>query len=144
MLKIHSSFSKKVPVRGVRMSSQSYHATVEMELPDGLTPAQLRQKIHETFGLVRDSVEQELASESPAPADGNGSNGNGGHPVSQKQLRFIRSLGAELGCSQSDLDRLAMERFGEEQVARLSRPQASRLIDELSSTRRNQQTRRAA
>ena len=61
MLKLTSSFSKKVPVAGADYSSQSYHAAVEVELPDGLTPEQLRQRIHETFELVRGSVEAELS-----------------------------------------------------------------------------------
>ncbi len=60
-------------------SSQSYHASVEVELPDGLTPPQLQQRIHETFSLVRDSVENEIT----------GSNGNTQRdesgPASEKQ-----------------------------------------------------------
>jgi len=59
MLKLNASYSKKVPAEG-EYSSQSYHASIEVELPDGLTPDQLNGKIHETFALVRDSVEAEL------------------------------------------------------------------------------------
>ena len=59
MLKLNASDSKKVPA-DTEYSSQSYHASVEVELPDGLTPDQLNAKIHETFALVRDSVESEL------------------------------------------------------------------------------------
>ena len=60
MLKLTSSFSKKVPVVGSEYSSQSYHATVEVELPSGLTTEQIQARIHETFELVRSSVEAEL------------------------------------------------------------------------------------
>ena len=60
MLKLTSSFSKKVPVIGSDYSSQSYHATVEVELPSGLTTEQIQARIHETFELVRTSVEAEL------------------------------------------------------------------------------------
>ena len=35
MLKLNASYSKKVPA-GEEYSSQSYHASVEVELPDGL------------------------------------------------------------------------------------------------------------
>ncbi len=55
MLKLNASYSKKVPAEG-EYSSQSYHASVEVELPDGLTPEQLQGKIHETFDLVRNSA----------------------------------------------------------------------------------------
>ena len=59
MLKLNASYSKKVPAEG-EYSSQSYHASIEVELPDGLTQEQLQNRIHETFALVKDSVETEL------------------------------------------------------------------------------------
>ena len=39
---------------------------VEVELPDGLSQDQLNDKIHETFAMVRDSVEAELHGNKPA------------------------------------------------------------------------------
>jgi len=60
MLKLNASYSKKVPAEG-EYSSQSYHASIEVELPDGLTSGQLNEKIHDTFDLVRKSVESELS-----------------------------------------------------------------------------------
>jgi len=36
MLKLNASYSKKVPADG----SQSYHASIEVELPDGLSSEQ--------------------------------------------------------------------------------------------------------
>jgi hypothetical protein len=59
MLKLNASFSKKVPAEQ-EYSSQSFHASIEVELPDGLTEFQLRERIHSTFVMVRDSVETEL------------------------------------------------------------------------------------
>ena len=59
MLKLNASYSKKVPAEG-EYSSQSYHASIEVEFPDGLSQEQLNDKIHETFAMVRDSVEAEL------------------------------------------------------------------------------------
>jgi len=64
MLKLNASYSKKVPAEG-EYSSQSYHASVEVELPDGLTPEQLQGRIHETFDLVKNSVEVELHEKCP-------------------------------------------------------------------------------
>ena len=65
MLKLNASYSKKVPAEG-EYSSQSYHASIEVELPDGLSQDQLNDKIHETFAMVRDSVEAELHGNKPA------------------------------------------------------------------------------
>ena len=65
MLKLNASYSKKVPA-GEEYSSQSYHASVEVELPEGLSPDQLQARIHETFDLVRNSVEAALHGKSPA------------------------------------------------------------------------------
>ena len=59
MLKLNASYSKKVPAE-TEYSSQSYHASIEVEIPDGLTAEQLQNRIHETFDLVRNSVETEL------------------------------------------------------------------------------------
>ena len=58
MLKLNASYSKKVPAEG-EYSSQSYHASIEVELPDGLTQDQLQGRIHETFAMVRGSVEKD-------------------------------------------------------------------------------------
>ena len=59
MLKLNASFSKKVPAE-VEFSSKGYSATIEVELPDGLTQDQLQKRIHSTFKLVEESVETEI------------------------------------------------------------------------------------
>ena len=69
MLKLNASYSKKVPA-GEEYSSQSFHASVEVELPDGLTQDQLQARIHETFDLVRNSVEAELHGNVPRNHEG--------------------------------------------------------------------------
>ena len=69
MLKLNASYSKKVPAE-TEYSSQSYHCTIEVELPDGLTGQQLQEKVHSVFEFVRTSVEAELhetAQQNPAP-----------------------------------------------------------------------------
>ena len=70
MLKLNASYSKKVPAEG-EYTSQSYHASIEVELPDGLSQEQLNGKIHETFALVKESVEAELSEKMPARQGGN-------------------------------------------------------------------------
>ena len=69
MLKLNASYSKKVPAEG-EYSSQSYHASIEVELSDGLTANQIQDRIHETFAMVRDSVEAELHGNGTANPEG--------------------------------------------------------------------------
>ena len=59
MLKLNASFSKKVPA-DQEYSSKGYSASIEVELPEGLTQEQLQGRIHETFALVEASVEIEI------------------------------------------------------------------------------------
>ena len=111
MLKLNASYAKKVPAEG-EYSSQSYHASVEVELPDGLTQEQLNSKIHETFALVRESVEAELHGVShavPVQVQNNpGSNfGNQGRNnsilASPKQISYLLSLARQRGVSPQQL-----------------------------------------
>ena len=69
MLKLNASYSKKVPAEG-EYSSQSYHASIEVELPDGLSQPELQSRIHATFDLVRNSVEAELSEKTSCAARG--------------------------------------------------------------------------
>ena len=96
MLKLNASYSKKVPAEG-EFSSQSYHASIEVELPDGLTHEQLQDRIHETFAMVRDSVEAELHETKPANPEGSAPRNE------QNQSRQgYRSYGKGKGQSQED------------------------------------------
>ena len=145
MLKLNASYSKKVPA-DTEYSSQSYHASVEVELPDGLTPEQLNARIHETFAMVRDSVEAEL----------HGEGGNAGQmadapqlpiqsapqqnkpayskkpatdpPASPKQIKFLLDLARQNGYTVDQLK----SRFNVSALEDLSRTQCSRAIDALN------------
>ena len=66
MPKLNASYSKKVPAES-EYSSQSYHCTIEVELPDGLSPQQLQEKVHNVFDFVRNSVEAELHNGASSP-----------------------------------------------------------------------------
>lgn len=71
MIKLISAYSKKIPVEGQEYSSQSFHASVELELSDNLTPEQIKERIHDTANLLRRSVDDELSggqASAPAPA----------------------------------------------------------------------------
>jgi len=140
MLKLNASYSKKVPA-DTEYSSQSYHASVEVELPDGLTPDQLNAKIRETFALVRDSVETELHGE-PAQQTANvpsaqsqqnkpAYNRNGkasDAPASPKQIKFLLDLAKQNGYTPDQLK----ARFNVSALEDLSRTQCSHAIDTLN------------
>ena len=138
MLKLNASYSKKVPAEG-EYSSQSYHASVEVELPDGLTPEQLQGRIHETFDLVRNSVEVELHGKCP----GNGrdfqsedtakrgvvSNRSEARkndvPASPKQLQYLLDLARQRGVTPQQI----AGQFQVSSIRDLTRKQCSDLID---------------
>ena len=145
MLKLNASYSKKVPA-DTEYSSQSYHASVEVELPDGLTPEQLNARIHETFALVRDSVESELHGEStnagqmtdvqqhpiqPAQQQNKPAYGKKpatDSPASPKQIKFLLDLARQSGYTIEQLK----ARFNVAALEDLSRTQCSRAIDLLN------------
>lgn len=144
-MKLNASYSKKVPA-DTEYSSQSYHASVEVELPDGLTPEQLNTRIHETFALVRDSVESELHGESTnagqmtevqqlpiqptqqqtKPAYGKKPTTDA--PASPKQIRFLLDLARQNGYTVEQLK----SRFNVAALENLTKMQCSRAIDTLN------------
>ncbi len=139
MLKLNASYSKKVPADG-EYTSQSYHASIEVELPDGLSSEQLNSKIHETFEMVRNSVEAELHGNTVNQQGGNGAvhtvnNGQQGYgaaapksreiPASPKQIRFLLDLAKGRGITPSQI----AAQHGVSAVEQLSKRQCSELIN---------------
>ncbi len=138
MLKLNASYSKKVPA-GEEYSSQSYHASVEVELPDGLTQDQLRSRIHETFDLVRNSVEAELHGNVPrnhegypvaeerktAPQGNRAAGRQNDVPASSKQLSYLLDLAHQRGVTPQQI----AAQHGVPDVRKLSKRQCSELIN---------------
>ena len=151
MLKLNASYSKKVPADS-EYSSQSFHASVEVELPDGLTQDQLNAKIHETFDLVRASVEAELNGNSvpnqsallpaenasnvpqmnPAQQNKNGYGKKNGTtsdaPASPKQVKYLLDLARQFGINPEQIK----AKFNVSSLESMTKTQCSRAIDELS------------
>ena len=153
MLKLNASYSKKVPA-DTEYSSQSFHASVEVELPDGLSQDQLNAKIHETFDLVRASVEAELgntarqpsaASQTPPPQSQPGlydtppqnaskpvygkKNGTvSDAPASTKQVKYLLDLARQFGINPEQIK----AKFKVPSLESLTKTQCSRAIDELN------------
>lgn len=139
MLKLNASYSKKVPA-GEEYSSQSYHASVEVELPDGLSGEALQARIHETFDLVRNSVEAELHEntqgnsgrnavyhgEKNAPQGGRPHGRSNDGPASPKQLSYLLDLARQRGVTPQQI----AARFQVPDIRHLTRQQCSDQIDE--------------
>ena len=154
MLKLNASYSKKVPA-DTEYSSQSYHASVEVELPDGLSHEELDARIHETFALVRDSVESELhgntvqqpsqsaqtsnmqsqpglydnAPQNASKAAYGKKNGTTSDaPASPKQVKYLLDLARQYGVSPDQIK----AKFNVPALESLTKTQCSRAIDELN------------
>ena len=133
MLKLNASYSKKVPAE-TEYSSQSYHASVEVELPDGLTPDQLQERIHATFALVRESVEAEIHGASqavtlpvsqPVPQPPYSHAAKNEIPASPKQIRYLLDLARNKGITAAQI----AAKYGVESVDQLTKSQCSGLIN---------------
>ena len=139
MLKLNASYSKKVPAEG-EYTSQSYHASIEVELPDGLTSEQLNSKIHDTFEMVRNSVEAELHGNIPNQQRGNhtatgikssppnyGTAPAKAHeiPASPKQIKFMLDLARNKGITPAQI----AAQHGVASVEQMTKSQCSNLIN---------------
>ena len=131
MLKLNASYSKKVPAEG-EYTSQSYHASIEVELPDGLSNEQLNGKIHETFALVKESVEAELHGNTANLQGGNGTVNtvNNGQqvstPASPKQINYLLTLASRRGITPQQI--AAQNNVAN--INQLSKKQCSALIEQ--------------
>ena len=135
MLKLSASYSKKVPVEGQDFSSQSYHASVELELSDALTSAEIQTQIHETFALVRTAVENELKGKPAAVATPRrvapAANPVSVGKASNKQIKFITDLASQQGYELGALTARVRELYGVAGLYDLDKKQASALLDSL-------------
>jgi hypothetical protein len=142
MLKLSTSFSKKVPVPDQDFSSQNYHASIELELSDALTPEQVQERIHQTFEMVRSAVEAELTGKlqvAAVPVVAQTVNPVRGEPpvkASNKQVKFITDLATSQGFKLSDLNAHVQKLYGVTGLYDLTRQQASTLLDSLQDKRK--------
>ena len=131
MLKLNASYSKKVPAEG-EYTSQSYHASIEVELPDGLSAEQLNGKIHETFEMVRNSVEAELHGNIPAnngsyvPQETKNQPAQNNPPASPKQINYLLTLASRRGITPAQI--AAQNNVAN--INQLSKKQCSTLIEQ--------------
>lgn len=152
MIRLSANYSKKVP-GSEQYSSEQASASVEVEIAEGEGP-QIQSKLAELWLVVRGAVEQQLrakgqTSESshPASSQGNTPAGTNRGPetgrngqasckaaVSEKQMKFIKSLVGELkplGVDFAFVEGLCNRLFGR-RLDHLDRAQASTLIGHLN------------
>lgn len=138
MLKLNASYSKKVPTNE-KFSSQSFLASIEVELPHGLTTKELEDKIHDTFDLVKASVENEIAVRTTkgVPARQQRPQGRPEAPATttttatNKQIQFLLKLGKERQKGLPELNEMAHSLFKAESIYQLTKGDASKLVDQL-------------
>jgi hypothetical protein len=144
MLKAIVSYSKKVPVPDADFSSQGFSLSLETEVPE-TDPAGIQTRLHQTFELVKASVEQELAQSkgatAPAQQQDNRLNqqpqrNNGGEKASNKQIKFVTDLANQRGIALSEINADVRRKFGVDGLYDLTRKQASELLDELNGKRK--------
>lgn len=124
--------------------SRGANVNVEIEVESALAgdAARLRERIRQVFGLVRDSLAEELGNGTstsvesqakPEPA-GNGQQKNGNAPraATQSQVKALFAITKSQGLN---LNQLLRERFRIGKPEQLSIREASQLIDELKATR---------
>jgi len=137
MLKLTASYSKKVPVPESEYSSQSYHCCVEIEIAEGLSKDQLDSRIHETFSIVKNSVENELhggkssipqSQNSKPQTDPSHGQKNADVPASPKQIKFLLDLARTNGVTPEQIK----ARYRVNSLEELTRTQCSKAIDELN------------
>ncbi|MBK8205289.1 MAG: hypothetical protein IPK87_00720 [Planctomycetes bacterium] len=150
MIKIVASYGLKVPAEQ-EYSSQSFHATAEIELADSLVnkPDALKAALHSLWGDLKAAVAEEIGrNRLPARNGGNGevrrNGGNGQHrePVnriaangataSKKQIGFLLSLARRKRNFSAEQYRNWLRSERGLSLDDLSKQQAGQLIDELN------------
>lgn len=142
MLKLNTAYAKKVPAEA-EYSSKSFHVSMEIELPDGLTPEQIDAKIHENFDQLRNSVEVELkktsiqqqtanvptsAQQQNRPVYGKRNGTNSDAPASPKQIKYLLDIAQQIGYTPDQLK----ARFNVSELEDLTKSQCSKAIDFLN------------
>jgi hypothetical protein len=140
MLKAIVNYSKKVPVPDSEYSSQGYSLSLEAEIPES-DPAAIQARLHDTFELVKSSVERELATAGAKPAKPTQPQPpvqpqaprQDDERASNRQVKFITDLASRNGVGLPDLNAEIRDTYGVNGLYDLSRKQASALLDRLKA-----------
>jgi hypothetical protein len=142
MLKAIVSYSKKIPVPDSEFSSQGYSLSLEAEISE-TDPQAIQAKLSQTFHLVKDQVEHELANgnghAAKAPETGTAPAARApgtADKASNKQVKYLTDLAGQRGITISDLNADIRKRYGVGGLYDLSRKQASDLLDSLNGKKK--------
>ncbi len=136
MIKLHASYSKKIPAEE-QYSSKSFHASLEVEVSDDVArnAGQLEEKLRALWSDLERAVENQIRSsngKSAAPAQAAPrTNGSNGEKASPKQINYLTLLARKAkSWGLADLDAFVKTRFGNGGVYEISKSDASMLIEE--------------
>ena len=141
MLKAIVNYSKKIPAEE-QYSSQGYSLSLETEIPE-TDPAAIQARLSDTFALVRDQVEHELANgngtgSTKREADGKTSGQFPTHSrtkgvgkASNAQVKYATDLWTAAGGPISDLNARIRQDYGVQGLYDLDKKQASDLLNQL-------------
>jgi len=135
MLKAIVSYSKKIPVPDSEFSSQGFSLSLEAEIPDR-DPASIQARLHETFELVKNSVESELVKQNSQPPTSSAKPAAGPEKASNKQIKYLTDLAQQKNITLSDLNATIRKQCGVTGLYDLSRKQCSDLLDEMNGKRK--------
>jgi len=146
MLKAILCYSKKIPIPDQAFSSQSYHLSLETEIAEGLGQDKIQQKIHDTFELVKTSVEQELQAgrgqKDAVPVVGNKADGErstfAAGKATNRQIKFVLDLcrDRDRPISLNELNAQVKQLYGVDSLYSLSKADASKLVESLKRDQR--------
>lgn len=148
MIRLSVNYSKKVPGEQ-EYSSVGASCKIEIEQSDVLmqNAKQLRAELDALYAEAREAVDRQIAEKDvpsykgesrisnfkPKP-DGNGNGGfNGDTPASNKQISYLVSLGKKAGVEFKDIQDYVEEHTGKRDLYKLTRKEASSLIEQMKS-----------
>jgi hypothetical protein len=160
MIRIVANVNKKVPIPELDFSSQSYMAGLEVEVSEGATESQIRERLAQIYRLLEQSIDAQIAATRSVPNPqkegvrhpghngGNGhepspqnrprfaSSGRNGATAAQAQVRAIQTISKANGLGLDVLTVLLQGRYGCQRPERLSVREASNLIEHLKTLKR--------
>ena len=155
MIKLSANVSKKVPIPGLEYSSQSFNAGMEVEVASNITRGDLKEKYHELYRILEDSIREQIEAAGDTPqqtapsqrpqkperrsggngrgGNGRGGNGNGGNggfkKATEAQARAVFAIARSNGRQMDDV----LQPYGVSSPYQLSIGDASTLIDTLKN-----------
>jgi len=139
-IKLNCGLSRKVADQNYGSRGASINVEVEVESSLAGNPTALKDRIKRIFGLVRDSLNEELngagnSQARPAGASTGTGNGQKAAPARAATQSQVRAIGAIAKRLRINLDEVLGQRFQVKRAQELSIKQASQLIDELNGNK---------